>query len=114
MNSSLKTILWLQFGATIDMLENALVACPDKLWNTDSRFWYIAYHILFYLGYYMSDTPDSFLPPAPFTLSELDPAGVLPESVYSKSELVEYLKFSRQKCHDLIASLTPEGAEKRL
>ena len=68
MNSSLKTILWQQFGATIDMLENALVGCPDKLWNTDSRFWYIAYHTLFYLDYYMSDTPDSFLPPAPVHL----------------------------------------------
>ncbi|HCI80283.1 MAG TPA: DinB family protein, partial [Ktedonobacter sp.] len=27
-----KTALWQQFGATIDMLENALLACPDTLW----------------------------------------------------------------------------------
>ena len=29
--------LWWQFGATIDMLENALVACPASLWS--QRVW---------------------------------------------------------------------------
>ncbi len=28
-----RTALWQQFGAAIDMLENALVACPAPLWN---------------------------------------------------------------------------------
>ncbi len=113
MDSSLKTILWQQFGATIDMLENALVACPNELWNTKSKFWYTGYHTLFYLDYYLSDTPESFLPPAPFTLSEFDPAGVPPDRIYSKAELLAYLEFGRQKCHDLIAGLTAAGAEKR-
>lgn len=113
MDSSLKIIIWQQFGATIDMLENALVACPNELWNTESKFWYIGYHTLFYLDYYLSDAPENFLPPAPFTLSEFDPAGVLPEHEYSKTELLAYLSFDRQKCHDLIAGLTPEGAAKR-
>ncbi len=55
MDASLKEILWKQFGAAIDMLENALVACPNELWNTTSEFWYIAYHTLFYLDYYLTD-----------------------------------------------------------
>lgn len=113
MDSSLKEILWHQFGAAIDMFENAIKACPDKLWNTDSQFWYIGYHTLFYLDYYLSQSPEKFLPPTPFTLSELDPAGVLPERIYTKEELLTYLEFGRQKCHDLIAGLTAEGAEKR-
>ena len=113
MDSSLKTILWQQFGATIDMLENAFVACPNELWNTESKFWYIGYHTLFYLDYYLSDAPENFLPPAPFTLSEFNPAGALPEPMYSKPELLVYLGFCRQKCHDLIAGLTAEGAAKR-
>ncbi|MCW3108313.1 MAG: hypothetical protein JWQ09_2819 [Segetibacter sp.] len=113
MFSSLKIILWQQFGASIDMLKNALVACPNELWNTESKFWYIGYHTLFYLDYNLSDAPGYFMPPVPFTLSELDPAGVLPERVYSKAELLAYLGFGRQKCHDLIASLTEERAENR-
>lgn len=27
-----RTILWQQFGAAVDMLDNALRACPDELW----------------------------------------------------------------------------------
>ena len=27
-----KNILWQQLGAVIDMLENALLACPDEHW----------------------------------------------------------------------------------
>jgi len=113
MDSSLKIILWQQSGATIDMLENALVACPNELWNTESKFWYTGYHTLFYLDYYLSDTPERFLPPPPFTLSEFDPDGVLPDRIYDKAELLTYLVFGRQKCHKLIAGLTDEGAAKR-
>jgi len=33
-----KTLLWQQFGAAIDMLENAMHACPDDLWsNADEK-----------------------------------------------------------------------------
>ncbi len=112
MDTSFKTIIWQQFGAAIDMLENALVACPATLWNTDARFWYIAYHTLFYLDYYLSEDPGSFRPPAPFTLSELK-WGTMPERVYDKEELVSYLRFGRQKCHGLIAGLTDERAAQR-
>jgi uncharacterized damage-inducible protein DinB len=112
MDSYIKEAFWLQFGASIDMLENALTACPDKLWDTDSKFWYIAYHTLFFLDYYLSDVPEEkFLPPPPFTLSEFED-GVMPERTYSKEELLSYLAYCRKKCHNLIADLTAEGAAK--
>ncbi|TMQ61992.1 MAG: DinB family protein [Candidatus Eisenbacteria bacterium] len=81
-----KPILWQQFGAAIDMLENALLACPEELWNDRSRrpeYWYVVFHTLFFLDFYLSDSPEGFTPPAPFTLDELDPAGLLPERVYT-------------------------------
>lgn len=108
MNAELNTILWNQFGASIDMLENALKTCPDELWNTETNFWYIGYHTLFYLDYYLSDDPNNFMPPAPFTLSEMDPAGIMPERVYSKSELLTYLAFGRKKCYEVISGLTED------
>jgi len=113
MDENFKTILWQQFGAAIDMLENALTACPDKLWNDGSKFWYIGYHTLFYLDYYLSDSPVNFLPPAPFSFSELDPTHTRPERIYTKEELLTYLEYGRQKCHHLIASLTTEKAAQR-
>jgi len=110
MNESLKTILWQQFGAAIDMLENAVAVCPETLWNTPSKFWYTAYHTLFFLDYYLSDETQmekDFLPPAPYTTSEFDD-GAMPERVYNRDELLSYCKFGRQKSHDLLGRLSEE------
>jgi hypothetical protein len=111
-----KAILWRQFGAAIDMLENGLVACPDQFWSDRSRrpeFWYVVYHTLFFLDLYLSGAVEGFSPPAPFTLDELDPRGVLPERVYTKDELQSYLEHGRRKCRAEIDSLTDERARER-
>lgn len=45
-------ILWQQFGASIDMLDSAIRACPEQLWSDRERqpeFWRTAYHTLFFL-----------------------------------------------------------------
>ena len=102
MDSYLKTIFWKQFGASIDMLENAIAACPGDLWDGEAKFWLTNYHTLFFLDYYLSKAPESFSPPEPFRLSELDPSGLMPERVYNKEELLTYLNICRQKCHDFI------------
>jgi uncharacterized damage-inducible protein DinB len=119
MDTLWKNALWQQFGATIDMLDNALAACPDSLWkgrlwnNQGSHFWYISYHTLFWLDLYLSaSSEEDFAPPAPFTLSELDPAGALPERAYTKEELRAYLTSLREKCHDTLVSLTDEQARR--
>jgi DinB superfamily len=103
--------LWRQFGAAIDTLENAIVACPDALWSDRSQrpeFWYLAFHTLFFLDLYLSESPDGFAPPAPFTLDELDDEGILPERPYHKDELLPYLAHGREKCRAVIAALTEE------
>ena len=60
METSWSTALWRQFGAAIDMLENALVACPAALWTQRlwrdppppefppqfAEFWYVTFHAL--------------------------------------------------------------------
>ena len=108
MNKSFNESLWKQFGASIDMLENAMKLCPDELWNTGRKFWYNAYHTLFFLDYYLTPEPIGFVPPPPYTLSEFDPSGAMPERVYTKEELLDYLQFNRDKCQKLIAGLTEE------
>jgi len=37
MDDFLKSILWAQFSAALDMLENAIRACPDALWPLPDR-----------------------------------------------------------------------------
>ena len=120
MDTTLKTIFWHQFGAAIDMLGNAMQACPDSLWDERlwnhpnertgySEFWYLAYHALFWLDFYLSGSMKGFAPPAPFTLSEFDPDG-FPEINYSKDELQAYFNYCRRKCQTTIEALTDEKA----
>jgi hypothetical protein len=77
METTWRTALWQQFGAAIDMLENALVACPETLWQghlwIDSlgpeygTFWDITYHTLYWLDLYLTGrSVEAFTPPAPF------------------------------------------------
>lgn len=106
----IKEIIWQQFGAAIDMLRNAITSCPDKLWDNGSLFWYNAYHTLFFLDYYMSDEPTKFHPHAPFTLSEMDPTGKMPDRTYTKQELLDYLGHCRNKCRDRVLFLTDESS----
>ncbi len=113
MNPSYKQTLWKQYGAAIDMLENAIVMCPENLWDNQNKFWYKAYHTIFYLDYYLAADPDSWAPPKPYTLSEWDPSGAMPPRIYTKAELIDYLKMGREKCRSVIASLTDEIALKR-
>ncbi len=113
MDNLLKEAVWKQFGASIDMLENAITLCPIEFWDTDKKFWYNAYHCLFYLDYYLTLEPEKFSPPQPYTLSEFDPSGAMPERTYSKDELLAYLKASREKCYNFVAGLTDEVANER-
>jgi len=81
MDANLKSSLWQQFGAAIDMLDNAIRACPDQQWRGRlwvhpselpeySQYWYIAFHTLFWLDLYLSGAVEGFTPPAPYTLDE--------------------------------------------
>lgn len=116
-----KPVVWQQFGAAIDMLENAIRACPDDLWSDPSKkpewiernvagFWYVVFHALFYLDYYLSDPREAFAPPAPYTLDEFDSVGVLPDRAYTKDEMLLYLEHGRQKCRAKIVGMTEEQA----
>jgi uncharacterized damage-inducible protein DinB len=111
-----KGVVWRQFGAALEMLENAVRACPEGLWGGRGRrpeFWHVVFHTLFYLDLYLSGSAEGFAPPEPFTLDELDPAGRRPERVYTKAELLGYLEHGRAKCRAAVGALTQEAARRR-
>jgi hypothetical protein len=121
MDTTWKPAIRQQFEAAMVMLENALRACPDRLWRVRlwgegsarpelAEFWYVLYHTLFWLDLYLSGSVEGFAPPAPFTLDELDPAGLVPKRPYTKDELQTYLEHARAKCRATIEALTDEQA----
>jgi hypothetical protein len=122
MNSTWQTAVGQQFGAAIDTLDNAIAACPgelwlDRLWDNPgerpewAQFWYLAYHTLFWLDLYLWGAVEGFAPPAPYTLDELDPAGVPPDRPYTQAELRAYAEYCREKCRAAIEALDDEAAQ---
>ena len=112
MEDRLKEIIWKQFGASIDMLKNALTLCPEELFNSNKKFFYISYHTLLFLDYYLTIPPTGFSSPLPYTHQE---PGEVPEDAvddmvparfYSKLELLAYLASTRKKCQALTTGLT--------
>lgn len=114
-----------QFEAAIDMFGDALVNCPDDLWEAQlwedqpnqwvaqgfSKFWYLCYHTLFWLDLYLTGAEEGFLPPAPFDLVEMEPNETLPRT-YSRQELLGYLEYCRQKCRETVGGMTQEQANR--
>ena len=116
----IKESLWKQFGASIDMLKNAILLFPEESWNANNNFFYNAYHCLVFLDYYLTfPAPKNFSPPLPFTITAEDkiPTGciddLVPDKIYSKQELLDYLDACREKCHQVIAGLTEENIHDR-
>lgn len=102
-----------QFHAAIDMLANAMDACPDSLWLREGprAFWYLAFHTLFFLDLYLSENDETqFRPPAPFGLSELERGYVPPERVYRKDELIEYVAHCRKRLDTVLEGMSEDWA----
>lgn len=111
----LKNSLWRQFGASIDMLINALHACPDALYQNNKRFFFTAYHVAVFLDYYLTVPPTDFEPQLPFTIVEKEDMpkealdDVRPDEHYSKEYLLKYINSSKKKCQSLIMSIKENG-----
>jgi hypothetical protein len=127
MESAWQIALWRQFGAAIDMLDEALAACPaalwtQRLWRTPpppqfpaqfAEFWYVAWHALVWLDLYLAGVPEEeFAPPAPFVQGELDSPAALPAQPYAQEQLRAYLASLRQTCRATLAALTAEQARR--
>jgi hypothetical protein len=116
MDTILKTSLWKQFGAAIDTLEDAINLCPDHLWTAIlwkdpddpayGSFWYLSAHTLMWLDLYLTGTMEGFAPPPPFK------RGVIPETPYTKAQILGYLDQCRRNCKATIEALTDETANR--
>lgn len=102
------------------MLENAVKQWPEEDWQMGKKFFYITYHTLVFLDYYLTTPPPGiFTSPLPFKL--IEPADtpaealddIIPDRIYTKTELLSYLGNCREKCYTLVHSLTEEQLSER-
>ncbi len=116
MNSLERDALARQLGAALQAMENAITTCPPHVWGDrigPHEFWYLVYHTAFWLDCYSMAEPESYEPPAPFTRAEMDPAGLYPDRVYSKEEMLDFLARGRAHALREVLALTPESAAAR-
>lgn len=110
-----------QYGAALQMLENAIDKCPARQWTEKvgtSPFWHVAYHVIFCTDMYLSPSQDKFkarpfhkknynfltrLPWPPFK-------PVVADEPYEKKVLLEYIQF----CRDKVAKVISEETEASL
>ena len=117
--NKIKDVLWNQFGAAIDMLINVISNCPESYFSSNRRFYYIAFHSAIFLDYYLTIPPGDFSPLLSFTQKgpeDRPPEAIddiIPDKIYSKKEIVDYLKQSREKCRQEVFALTDEMLNER-
>ena len=119
MEDKFRECLWRNFAATIDMLNNIIEMCPDALWEKKDKFFYMAYHTVIFLDYYLSYPVKEFEPKLPYTIileSELPSEAlddVLPNRLYSKEEIISYISLARKKCNGLIGPYSTQDLKEK-
>jgi len=118
MKDKFKECLWINFAAAIDMLRNAVTLCPDELWQKEKKFFYLTYHTVIFLDYYLSKPVKDFTPILPYTITDSNnlPSeavdDVIPNKFYTRQEILDYLNLIREKCRKSITHSTDQLMER--
>ena len=87
------------------MLRNAVTLCPDELWQKEKKFFYLTYHTVIFLDYYLSKPVKDFTPILPYTITDSNnlPSeavdDVIPNKFYTRQEILDYLNLIRETKH---------------
>ncbi len=96
--------------ALIQMIEQAITLCPDKLWedkDLQPQFWQEIYHTIYYLDFYFGNNWRK--KPERFECKEN--LGEVPEIILTKTDLQSYIEEVREKCLNVLENLTKEDLE---
>src|SRR4030042_1878081 len=100
----MRKVIKSQYHASLDMMRQAIVKCPDALWvstEPKNHYWRIAFHALFYTHLYLQTTEGDFVRWSKHR-DEGQFLGALPwpphaepkiSRPYDKEELLEYVDF---------------------
>ncbi len=116
-----KKVIQAQYLAALEMLKQAVIRCPDSLWNAAqdrNKSWHVAYHALFYTHLYLQDTETDFKPWESHR-DEYQFMGQVPwpphdppkiGKAYTREEVLAYLAFVQEQVRERVPALELEGA----
>src|SRR6185312_993829 len=128
MSNPLVQSLARNFEVALRLMEAALRDCPDDLWETDlwpheapmgptphgglhgSAPWFLGYHALSTLDYDLTAEFEAWEPPPPFD----DNTYAFPNRMFTKSELVAYVDYCRERVRRTLGALTEEATARPL
>ena len=108
-----------QYQASLEMLKQAIVRCPETLWDSPedkTKFWHIAYHALFYTHLYLQGSEEEFIPWVRHRkgYNRIDPLPITQEGIpgsrepYGKTDLLAYLEICRRQVDEKTKQLKPD------
>ena len=113
MEELLSKVMWRQYGAVIQMLRNAIEACPAEVWDAEDEspsFPHLAYHTMFFIDFYGGDSPEMLkaFKHQDFAAKSDTDLSKPPSKAFSKEELLGYLDFAEEKNLGIIESFDAE------
>lgn len=101
-----------QYGAAIAMMKKNIKSCPKEVWDDRASgppFWQVAYHVMWYLDWYLSDSKEareSFKSKFGEELSQdLNKA---PEIALTQTQLLDYLSDIKEKAKIRFENITTD------
>ena len=92
-----------QYQASLKMLQQAVLQCPDGMWNDPvfrNLFWQVAYHALFYTHLYLQPREENFVA---WEKHRAETHRMQPgKEPYSRAEILEYCELVRQQIDRLV------------
>ena len=109
----LAAILISQYQASLEMLKQTIINCPEAVWNAASdknRFWQVAYHALYFTHEYLADSEETFTPWVKHRdVYDFDESQIF--EPYDRDTILEYLAFCRQEVAERVPRLNLEEPE---
>jgi hypothetical protein len=116
-----KQVIQSQYFAALEMLKQAVLKCPEVLWNAPedrNKSWHVAYHALFYTHLYLQPAEKDFKPweghrdeyqflgPMPWPPHALPKIG----EAYTSEQVLAYLAFVREQVTRCVPALDLEAS----
>lgn len=101
------------YHAVFQMIRRTIELCTDALWGdrTDEPpFWQQAYHTIWAVDFYLSDSPKSHSKPS-FVEAEATNLKHISTATPSRQQIGDYLEQVSKKCDAVLGKLTPDDLE---
>jgi hypothetical protein len=115
MSMKTKEIIKSQYYASLEMLRQAILKCPDSLWASaeyKNPFWHTAVHAVFYAHFYLHPSENDFVPwdkqrddVLPLGEGQDYDAG----APYSRDDVLAYLDLCLERMEELVDILDLEA-----